>query len=70
MQTPSSCFSLATGNLVHLVTFDVSHNHLEHLPQGSYFNSHVKEFFDVPVWSKFFDVGRHFRSLDQRFGMS
>ena len=22
------------GELVHLVTFDVSHNHLEHLPEG------------------------------------
>ena len=22
------------GNLVHLSTFDISHNHLEHLPEG------------------------------------
>ena len=24
----------AIGELVHLTTFDVSHNHLEHLPEG------------------------------------
>ena len=24
------------GELVNLVTFDVSHNHLEHLPEGKY----------------------------------
>ena len=24
------------GRLVHLITFDVSHNHLEHLPEGEY----------------------------------
>ena len=25
---------LISGRLVHLVTFDVSHNHLEHVPHG------------------------------------
>ena len=25
------------GELVNLLTFDVSHNHLEHLPEGLYF---------------------------------
>ena len=32
------------GKLVHLVTFDVSHNHLEHLPAGMYGSSKYNSF--------------------------
>lgn len=32
------------GDLVNLTTFDVSHNHLEHLPEGTEFSDFVLKF--------------------------
>ena len=52
------------GNLVHLSTFDISHNHLEHLPEGrsiqcSAFITHLI----ITTWVKVFRIIPEFRIL-------